>query len=84
YEIIDGDEVGNIKFYLDDDYQNYLEKDFKDIILSGLSYCESEIIAITIHLFISMLPLHEDRPDRQVAFINNAFRLYKKLIKSNL
>lgn len=81
YEIIEREDQLDIKFYLDDDYQKSLEMEFKEIILSGLDYSENEIIAITIHLFLSMLPLHSDRPDRQAAFIANAFRLYKKLIK---
>lgn len=32
--------------------------------------------AIMVTLFLSMLPLHRDRPDRQMAFIANALRLY--------
>jgi hypothetical protein len=34
---------------------------------------------VTIGLFLSMLPLHADRPDRQAAFIANALRLYAEL-----
>jgi hypothetical protein len=30
-------------------------------------------------LFLSMLPLHADRPDRQGAFIANALRLFGDL-----
>jgi hypothetical protein len=30
-------------------------------------------------LFISMLPLHADRPERQTAFLANALRLYSQL-----
>jgi hypothetical protein len=37
---------------------------------------DRETIAITIHLFLSMLPLHQDRPDRQRAFVANALRLF--------
>ncbi|HBC5272873.1 TPA: hypothetical protein KEU27_004295 [Escherichia coli] len=81
YELMNSGKAGDIKFYLDDEYQCNLEKEFKSIVLAGLKYDEDEIIAITIHLFLSMLPLHADRPDRQAAFISNAFRLYKKLIK---
>lgn len=33
--------------------------------------------AIMIHLFLSMLPLHSDSRERQMAFIANAFRLYE-------
>lgn len=81
YEIVEDNDQTDIKFYLDTNYQNDLEKEFNDIILAEFNYSEKEIIAITLHLFLSMLPLHSDRPDRQKAFIANALRLYKKLIR---
>ena len=34
--------------------------------------------ALMIHLFLSMLPLHNDSQERQMAFIANAFRLYEE------
>lgn len=37
------------------------------------------IYAIMITLFLSMLPLHNDKPQRQKAFLANALRLYAKL-----
>lgn len=36
-----------------------------------------EVFAITIHLFLSMLPLHDDDEQRQFALLANALRLYK-------
>ncbi|MEB1083171.1 hypothetical protein [Citrobacter sp. R-1.5.2] len=81
YDIIKSEDQFDIKFFLDEVYQESIEIKFKEIILAGLGYSENEIVAITIHLFLSMLPLHSDSPDRQIAFIANAFRLYKKLIK---
>ncbi|MFM5697665.1 hypothetical protein ACET6X_07975 [Aeromonas veronii] len=80
YEVTEHQAQIDIIFYLDENYQTNLEREFNEIILTGLGYSEKEIIAITLHLFLSMLPLHSDRPDRQRAFIANAFRLYKKLI----
>ncbi|MCF6764276.1 aminoglycoside phosphotransferase family protein [Thiotrichales bacterium 19S3-7] len=71
--------VSSISFYLEDDLQVSLEKIFKSTLLGR--YSEKEIIAISVHLFLSMLPLHYDRPDRQKAFIANALRLYQKLEK---
>lgn len=62
-----------------DDYQNEIIKSFNKLIIEPSGYEEKEILAITIHLFISMLPLHSDNPKRQRAFITNAFRLYKKI-----
>lgn len=42
----------------------------------------AEIYAITIHLFLSAIPLHADDKKRQDALFANAFRLYK-LFKQN-
>jgi hypothetical protein len=39
-----------------------------------------DILPLVILLFLSMLPLHDDRPDRQRAMLANAIRLYSKLI----
>lgn len=36
-----------------------------------------DIMPAVVLLFLSMLPLHADRPDRQQAMLINAFRLYK-------
>ena len=35
---------------------------------------------LTILLFLSMLPLHDDNPSRQEAMLLNAMRLYKTYI----
>ncbi len=42
----------------------------------GLGLSSPEILALVIHLFLSMTPLHSDNPKRQRAFIANALRLY--------
>ena len=42
----------------------------------------NDIYAIMIHLFLSMLPLHDDNKNRQEALLANVFRLYKE-IKDN-
>jgi hypothetical protein len=57
-----------------------LETIFKEVVVERFGYSEKEILAICIHLFISMLPLHADRPDRQTAFIANSLRLYEKFL----
>lgn len=48
--------------------------------LDGLRLTDPQITAITIHLFLSMLPLHADRPERQQAFVANALRLFAERI----
>lgn len=45
------------------------------------SFSFKEILALTATLFLSMLPLHYDRPDRQLAFIATAINLYKEFKK---
>lgn len=40
-----------------------------------------EIMPLVVLLFMSMLPLHEDRPDRQKAMFYNALRIYVKYVK---
>ena len=42
-----------------------------------------DIMPLTVLLFLSMLPLHADRPDRQKAMLANALRLYSKFIYRN-
>lgn len=48
----------------------------REFSVSGKRVSDPEILALTIHLFLSMLPLHADRPDRQRAFLANALRLF--------
>ncbi|RJG02038.1 hypothetical protein [Noviherbaspirillum sedimenti] len=43
---------------------------------SLLRLTSRQVMPLVILLFISMLPLHRDRPERQRAFLANALRLY--------
>ncbi len=56
-----------------------LEEALPGFVVDGVSAGSAEVRAITAGLFLSMLPLHADRPDRQRAFIANALRLYAAL-----
>ena len=58
---------------------SFIVNSFNDLILKPSGYSEKEILSITIHLFLSMLPLHSDSEERQRAFIWNAIRLFKLL-----
>ncbi|HHU9720033.1 TPA: hypothetical protein ACUKXN_005713, partial [Escherichia coli] len=46
--------------------------------LSNISV--GEIMPLTTLLFLSMLPLHSDRPDRQKAMLFNALRIYSTYV----
>jgi hypothetical protein len=52
----------------------FLARDF-----TGLSRQEAASDAVSILLFLSMLPLHEDDPKRQTALLANAMRLFARL-----
>jgi hypothetical protein len=58
------------------------EQLFFEIFFDDGQFDEVEIQAITVHLFLSMLPLHYDRPDRQDAMVANALRLHRKLTRN--
>lgn len=72
---IDG---GKISFFEKDRLQR-LSRMFDKIFFESGVFSKIEILAINVQLFISMLPLHSDRPDRQVAMLLNAERLYQQL-----
>jgi hypothetical protein len=58
---------------------NHLHDLAKETTFLDMSMLDPEVLAITIHLFISMLPLHSDSPRRQEAFISAALRLFTLL-----
>ena len=60
-------------------HHRWLEASLDDLVVNGARASGLEVRAITMGLFLSMLPLHTDRPDRQRAFIANALRLYAEL-----
>lgn len=47
----------------------------------GYTLDELSTYAILVHLFLSMLPLHHDHPERQQAMLANALRIYSQFIK---
>lgn len=49
---------------------------FRSMCFGGHSLKGLSTYPITIHLFLSMLPLHSDKPERQKAMLANALRLY--------
>ncbi len=62
------------------DIQNY----FQQMHFAGYTIAELQVYPIMILLFLSMLPLHADRPDRQQAFLANALRLYVEYKQNTL
>lgn len=60
--------------------RDWLRSSFSSMHIAGIHASDPEIRAMTVLLFLSMLPLHADRPDRQRAFIANAVRLYSDFV----
>jgi len=56
-----------------------MEELAKSISLGGVRLGSPVVWAAMISLFLSMPPLHADRPDRQDAFIANALRLHLEM-----
>lgn len=57
----------------------WLEDMLDHFVVDGVCAAGRAVLALSICLFLSMLPLHSERPDRQRAFIANALRLFVKL-----
>jgi hypothetical protein len=64
-------------------HHRWLETAMAEFEVDGVAANSPSVCAVTVSLFLSMLPLHADRPDRQNAFIANALRLYADLETSN-
>lgn len=58
--------------------QPWLEGALADLSVDGLRGLSQSVRAVTVSLFLSMIPLHADRPDRQQAFVANALRLWRE------
>lgn len=72
------DQGGQIKFFLSKE-QKRVQGIFRQIFFADNPGLEQEILAINVLLFLSMVPLHSDRPAAQQAMVANALRLYREL-----
>jgi len=59
--------------------QPWLAEALGDLEVDGVRGGSAPVQAVMASLFLSMLPLHADRPDRQQAFVGNALRLWRDL-----
>jgi hypothetical protein len=50
----------------------------------GDTICAKHAIPLVVLLFFSMLPLHSDNPNRQLALLANGCRIYSEMIKQKL
>jgi hypothetical protein len=59
--------------------QPWLAAALGELEVDGVRGLSQPVLAVMTSLFLSMLPLHADRPDRQQAFVANALRLWREL-----
>jgi hypothetical protein len=59
--------------------QPWLRAALGDLRVRGVGGLSAPVRAVTVSLFLSMIPLHADRPERQKAFVANALRLFLEL-----
>lgn len=71
-----------IVFDIDERTKQIIDKFYKDFQVEDLK--TADIMPLVVLLFLSMLPLHSDRPDRQKAMLINALRLYKEFVIKNI
>lgn len=80
FELQKSDELGvKLLFKMDDRLIEIQELFMSKHIIPEIN--NKEIIAPTILLFLSMLPLHFDKPHRQEAMLANALRLYYEYLR---
>ena len=80
FEIVADEQIGSSAQTINFDIDARLERIQADFMqfhfVDGIEL--ADIMPAVVLLFLSMLPLHADRPDRQQAMLINAFRLYKE------
>lgn len=73
---VDAGESVTLDFHLDERTLATQETFLNTEFIPGMPVIDT--MASVVLLFISMIPLHADRPDRQKAMIANAYRIYLK------
>ena len=59
--------------------RRWVESAASEMQMGGVALDSDAVSATVVSLFLSMPPLHADRPERQTAFLANALRLYLDL-----
>lgn len=58
-------------------------KEIQALFLASFKLSKSELLALCVHLFLSMLPLHYEDTNKQNALLANALRLFSELLKES-
>lgn len=63
--------------------REWLEKRFLQERVGDIAFDSEQIHAAMVSLFLSMIPLHTDAPNRQLTFFVNALRLFARFFGEN-
>lgn len=58
-------------------------KEIQALFLASFKLSKSEFLALCVHLFLSMLPLHYEDTNKQNALLANALRLFSELLRES-
>jgi hypothetical protein len=61
------------------DTQKQIRALFLEMVAKRFALTARQLAAMQVQLFLSMLPLHSDDRDRQLALLANALRLYASI-----
>lgn len=73
------DRIGNAEYQftiMSDPECDTIKEQFLQRVFAGVSVTEA--LPLTVLLFLSMIPLHKDNPQRQIAFLLNGISLFTK------
>lgn len=76
-EILDGTMSADMSFRESERWRR-LGEVFADSEIGGIHSMQA-LNAMLVHLFLSMLPLHADRPDRQAAMLAMAYKFHRSI-----
>lgn len=57
-------------------YQRAIAREFEESVLPAYGIGREDVLGRMVHLFLSMIPLHRDRPDHQESMLGRAYDLY--------
>lgn len=61
------------------DKDSFIRERFETLCEQQFGLNANQLLAMQVQLFLSMLPLHADKPERQLALLANAMKLYAEL-----
>ena len=78
YRLLETEDGFEIEFGIDERLERIQQEYLNTVFFENITV--KQVMPAVVLLFLSMLPLHDDRADRQKAMLTNAFRLYHDFV----